>query len=234
MSKEEFYEQMGVAMTCRSFKEYEEMFMLEEYLLKKGKILDVASGGSSFVAELTKKEYDAIAADPLYRLSAEEMNTFGSKEIEIATQKLEKVEHLYDWDTYESLDLHNKIRFDSFQQFIDSYKQDVKKEKYIPASLPSLPFKEDTFSLILCNHFLFLYQEQFDYTFHLEAIKEMIRVTQEGGVIRIYPIVDFKYQIYPHLDELIETLNTVGVRAKIQETKFRFLPSAHHYLQIDK
>lgn len=234
MSKTEFYEQFGVAMTCRSFKEYEEMFMLDEHSLKKGRVLDVASGGSSFVAELSKRGYDAVAVDPLYRLSVEEMNTFGNKEIEIAAQKLEKVKHLYEWDSYESLDAHNEIRVHSFQQFLDSYKQDVKKKKYVTASLPSFPFDDDTFSLILCNHFLFLYQEQFDFKFHLEAIEEMIRVTKKGGSIRIYPIVDFKYQIYPHLDELIETLNKIDVSAKIYGTNFRFLPSANHFLQIDK
>nr|WP_295974949.1 methyltransferase domain-containing protein [uncultured Bacillus sp.] len=235
MSEAEFYEQhSGVAMTCRSYKEYEEMFMFDDCLFKKGRVLDAASGGSSFIAELTKKGYDAVAVDPLYRLSVEEMNAFGYQEIEIASQKLEKVKHIYEWVSYESLDMHNDIRRHSFQKFLESYKQDVKKEKYIAASLTSLPFENDTFSLVVCNHFLFLYQEQFDFNFHLKAIEEMIRVTKVGGSIRIYPLVDFKSQIYTHLDELIDAINTSHASAKIKETPFRFLPSAHHFLQIDK
>lgn len=234
MSRDEFYKQIGVAMTCRSFKEYQEMFMLDEQLFKKGRILDVASGGSSFVAELTKQGYDAVAVDPFYKLSVEEMNKHGFKEMKMAAEKLEKVKHIYKWDSYKDLDSHNNIRSLSFQQFIDSYKQDIKKEKYIPASLPSLPFKDDTFSLTFCNHFLFLYQEQFNFQFHLEAILEMIRVTKKGGSVYIYPLVDFKYQNYPHLNKLIESLIEIGVSPKVNETNFRFLPSANHFLKIDK
>jgi len=234
VAESEIYEQFGVAMTCRSFEEYENMFMLDERLFKRGKVLDVASGGSSFVAELTKKGYAATAVDPLYKLSVGEMNKLGNKEIELASQRLEKVKHSYEWKSYGSLDSHNEIRRHSFHQFINSYKQDIMKEKYIPASLPSLPFDNDTFSLILCNHFLFLYQEQFDLTFHLEAIEEMIRITEKGGSIRIYPIVDFKYQMYPQLDELMDSLKKQDVCSKICETNFRFLPSAYHFLQIDK
>lgn len=206
MSKTEDYEQLGVAMTCRSFKEYEKMFSLDEQLLKSGRILDVASGASSFVAELSKRGYDAIAVDPLYRLTLEEMTTHGENEIEIANKKLANAEHLFVWDSYESLESHYQIRLNSFQQFLESYKRNNIKEKYITAALPSLPFEDETFSLIICNHFLFLYQEQFDYDFHLNAINELLRITKKDGVIRIYPLVGFKNEMYPYLDKLTEIL----------------------------
>ncbi|WP_245308320.1 class I SAM-dependent methyltransferase [Halalkalibacter urbisdiaboli] len=100
-------------------------------------------------------------------------------------------------------------------------------------SLPKLPFPNDRFSLVLCNHFLFLYQDQFDYRFHLDAIEELIRVMKKGGTICIYPLVGFKDERYPFIDQLIERLNQ---HVKVTETKtnFRFLPSATHYLRIDK
>ncbi|MGM0878334.1 MAG: class I SAM-dependent methyltransferase [Bacillota bacterium] len=234
MIKTEYYEQIGVAMTCRSFKEYEEMFTLDEHLLKKGRVLDVASGASSFVAGLRKRGYDAVAVDPLYSLSLEEMNTLGNKEIEIATQKLDKIKDLLVWESYESLESHNQIRINSFQQFLESYKKDDREEKYISAALPSLPFDDETFSLILCNHFLFLYQEQFDFDFHLQAINELIRITKKGGVIRIYPLVGFKNESYPYLDKLIKTLGSKDIEIEITSTNFRFIPSATHFLNIKK
>jgi SAM-dependent methyltransferase len=231
MSKTEYFEQLGVAMTCRSFNEYKEMFMLDEHLLNKGKVLDVASGASSFVAELSKRGYDAVAVDPLYKLSLEEMNEFGKKEIEIATQKLDKIKHLFVWESYKSIESHNQIRLNSFQQFLESY---ATEENYISAALPSLPFDNETFSLILCNHFLFLYQEQFDYEFHLKAINELIRITKKGGVIRIYPLVGFKNESYPYLDKLIKTLSNNGVEIELTSTNFRFIPTATHFLNIKK
>lgn len=234
MIKTELYAQSGVAMTCRSYEEYEEMFMLEQNLLGKGFILDIASGASSFTAELNQRGYKAIAVDPLYKLSSEEIGSLGRKEIKIASQKLSKNENLFVWNYYNSKEHHDEIRNRSLNQFLDSYRRDKNKEKYIPATLPSLPFDNDTFSLVFCNHFLFLYQEQFDYKFHLEAIKEMIRVTKKGGLVCIYPLVGFKDEIYPYLDELIKTLNKIGVIAEIDETNFRFLPSAIHFLKIHK
>jgi SAM-dependent methyltransferase len=231
MNKTEYYEQLGVAMTCRSFNEYKEMFMLDEHLLNKGKVLDVASGASSFVAELSKRGYDAVAVDPLYKLSLEEMNDLGNKEIEIATLKLDKIKDLFVWESYKSIESHNQIRINSFKQFLESY---AKEENYISAALPSLPFDNETFSLILCNHFLFLYQEQFDYEFHLKAINELIRITKKGGVIRIYPLVGFKNESYPYLDKLIKTLSSNGVEIELTSTNFRFIPTATHFLNIKK
>ncbi|HHY74272.1 MAG TPA: class I SAM-dependent methyltransferase [Bacillus bacterium] len=234
MPKTELYAQTGVAMTCRSYQEYMEMFMLEEKLFSKGKILDIASGASSFTAELNKKGYDAIAADPLYNLTSEEIYELGQKEIKIASQKLSQNENLFIWNDYKSLNHHDEIRNRSLNQFIDSYSKDKHKEKYIPATLPFLPFENDTFSLVFCNHFLFLYQEQFDFKFHLDAINEMVRITKKGGLLLIYPLVGFKDEIYPHLGKLIDELTKSDVSAKINETKFRFLPSATNFLCIEK
>lgn len=234
MSKTELYTQTGVAMTCRSYEEYQEMFMLEQEFLGKGTILDIASGASSFTAELNQRGYKAMAVDPLYKLSIEEIGSLGRKEIKIASQKLSQNENLFVWNYYNSFEHHDDIRNCSLNQFINSYKRDENKEIYVPARLPSLPFDDDTFSLVFCNHFLFLYQEQFDFKFHLDAIKEMVRITKKDGSIYIYPLVGFKDEVYPYLDELIEALNKNEASAKINGTNFRFLPSATHYLKIDK
>ncbi|EKN68151.1 hypothetical protein P9E76_18350 [Schinkia azotoformans] len=234
MCKTELYAQSGVAMTCRSYQEYKEMFMLKEGLLSNGRILDIASGASSFTAELNQKGYEAIAVDPLYTLTSEEMYDLGKKEIKIASQKLSQNENLFIWNDYKSLKHHDEIRERSLNQFIESYREDNNKEKYISATLPFLPFDNDTFALVFCNHFLFLYREQFDYKFHLDAINEMIRITQKGGSILIYPLVDFKDGIYPHLNKLIDDISEIGINIKINKTEFRFLPSATNFLTIEK
>lgn len=199
-----------------------------------GRILDIASGASSLTAELNQKGYEAIAVDPLYTLTSEEIYDLGKKEIKIASQKLSQNENLFIWDNYKSLKHHDEIRERSLNQFIESYREDNNKEKYISATLPFLPFDNDTFSLVFCNHFLFLYREQFDYKFHLDAINEMIRITQKGGSILIYPLVDFKDGIYLHLNKLIDDISEIGINIKINKTEFRFLPSATNFLTIEK
>ncbi|MEJ9371850.1 hypothetical protein, partial [Schinkia azotoformans] len=170
----------------------------------------------------------------LYTLTSEEVYDLGKKEIKIASQKLSQNENLFIWDNYKSLKHHDEIRERSLNQFIESYREDNNKEKYISATLPFLPFDNDTFSLVFCNHFLFLYREQFDYKFHLDAINEMIRITQKGGSILIYPLVDFKDGIYLHLNKLIDDISEIGINIKINKTEFRFLPSATNFLTIEK
>jgi SAM-dependent methyltransferase len=234
MSRVKMYEQIGVAMTCRSYEEYEKMFSLEQSLLKKGKILDVAAGASSFVAEAKMKGYDAVAVDPLYKMTIDEMTKHGQRELEAATEKLTKYAHLYVWEGYKNLEHHDQLRKHALELFLEQYRHDKNKEFFIPAALPCLPFEDNTYTLVLCNHFLFLYQEQFNNQFHLKAIQEMIRVTKKGGVIRVYPIVGFKDEEYPYLDRLIETLNDERIKAEKIKTNFRFLPSATHFLSISK
>ena len=56
----------------RNFNEYVRMFNLNEDLLSY-KILDVASGVSSFCAEGNAKGYDITASDKIYNLKSEEI-----------------------------------------------------------------------------------------------------------------------------------------------------------------
>lgn len=266
MSKK--YEQIGVAMTCRSYQDYMDMFMLEEIDLKKGAILDVAAGASSFVQEVKRKGYPAIAVDPLYQLSSEKIREHGKQEIEESTNKIDKVKDLFHWEYYGTLQKHYENRLDSLQLFALDYERIQKegnvqsgkcslpnedyfvdihcgllslsqsyplfKVSYVAAALPTLPFQQNMFSLILCSHFLFLYHEQFTYSFHLQALKEMIRICAPGGEIRIFPIVGFSGERYPLLEQLVSEIESDQVMVQVQETSFRFLRGSTHLLKISK
>lgn len=234
MSKNAFYEQVGVAMTCRSYEEYEKMFDLNLEQFKGEKVLDVAAGASSFTTSAYHKGYDAYAVDPLYNLSVEEMRKHGEEEIQEASRKLKKGARTLLWDSYNTLEEHDKIRRDSFSLFMEQYTQNEKEQRFFHGALPHLPFSDHTFALLLCNHFLFLYEKQFNFEFHVKALKEMIRITKKGGEIRIYPLVGFNHEIYPYLNNLIETLENDHVKIKLLPTTFRFMPKATEMLVIYK
>ncbi|MFS0554263.1 class I SAM-dependent methyltransferase [Brevibacillus sp. 179-C9.3 HS] len=152
------YEQVGVAMTCRSYQEYVDMFSLTEEVLSKGSILDVGAGASSFTAVLCQQGREAIAVDPLYQMSPEAIDQKGKQEIEESTQKLAGIAHTLDWSYYGSLEKHRKIRETSLVQFIHAFMADEpSKIKYVPGLLPDLPFADNQFSLVVGSHFLFLY-----------------------------------------------------------------------------
>jgi hypothetical protein len=229
-----YYEQLGVAMTCRSFTEYEKMFVLEQEFLERGVILDIAAGASSFTATAKSKGIKAVAVDPLYRKSIAEMAEHGRNEIAVSTEKLAKLTELYDWSYYGNIERHRENRLSSLEVFMEDYAKADAKDTYYSSALPELPFATNTFALVLCSHFLFLYQEQFDYTFHLNAVLEMYRVCQIGGSIRIYPVYDLKGMPYSYLMELINHMKELGALVELRASQLPFLPGSTHFLNICK
>ncbi len=235
MSQDGFisYEQIGVAMTCRSFEEYVDMFQLDSESLI-GPVLDVAAGASSFTADANQRGIKTVAADPLYSLDSNSLYQRGKAEIKSATEKLTRVMEAYDWEYYHSLEQHERIRLQSLENFHADYGASFSRDHYISARLPNLPFEDNLFSLVLCSHFLFLYEEQFDFQFHLEAIQELFRVCKPGGRILVYPLSTFKRQTYFGLKKLQSTLSAQGIEIRRIPTTFRFLKGATDVLQIRK
>jgi hypothetical protein len=230
----EFYEQAGVAMTCRSFAEYEKMFVLKKEDLEQGVILDIASGASSFTAVAKSQGIKAYAVDPLYQKTIPEMAEHGRNEITISTDKLAKLTNKFDWTYYGNLELHQEIRLRSLDVFLEDYSKADAGHTYKSSALPQLPFPSNTFSLVLCSHFLFLYQEQFDYSFHILAVTEMLRTCQKGGQIRIYPVFDLKGVIYPNLERLMSQIQEQGALAELIASELPFILGSTHYLNIQK
>ncbi|MGM0873249.1 MAG: hypothetical protein ACQEWV_00350 [Bacillota bacterium] len=46
-----------------------------------------------------------------------------------------------------------------------------------------------------------MYGDRLDYSFHLETLKELLRVTSEE--VRIFPLVDLNGKRYQHLEALL-------------------------------
>jgi SAM-dependent methyltransferase len=228
------YEQIGVAMTCRSFAEYERMFALENLHESTGPILDVAAGASSFIAEAAARGIAAFAADPLYDAPPDQIQKHGAEEIEISTAKLVKLQERLDFSYYGNMDQHRAMRERSLARFIEDFEQGKREGRYVAAKLPDLPFADDTFTLVLCSHFLFLYHEQFGYEFHIQAIRELYRVTKPGGELRLYPLMTLRFEPYPMLERLLEDVRGLGGSPRLCESKLPFIPKSTQYLVIDK
>jgi ubiquinone/menaquinone biosynthesis C-methylase UbiE len=95
--------------------------------------------------------------------------------------------------------------------------------------LPKLPFADKTFDLALCSHFLFLYSAQFDYLFHLNAIKEMLRVAER---VRIFPLLDLMSVKSAHLTQIVTDLQTDGYDIKIMPCAYELQPGGNEMLSI--
>lgn len=234
MSKQPYYEQQGVAMTSRSYEEYQAMFSLDESHLT-GPILDVAGGASSFAAVARSKGMNVISTDPLYASSPEKLKQIGLEEIAQASRKLEKVKSYLNWEFYGSLDNHQVQRRDSFSMFITDFSLPSSQSYYVPAQLPTLPFQSGQFQYVLCSHFLFLYDQQFDVDFHLASVKEMLRVLSSGGELCIYPLVNLQFEVSHVLPLLLQYCHHhPSVAYQLVSSELNFLPKATQFLRIIK
>lgn len=234
MDKKHVYEQVGVAMTSRSYVEYEKMFMLQASDLIGQRVLDVAGGASSFTTEARQLGIAAEAVDPLYEKSPSAIEELGMQEIELVAAKMAKLTDVYDWSFYGSVEKHKAGRIHALQKFIEDFSSAEGAARYHTASLPSLPFGAESFDLVMCSHFLFLYEAQFDYTFHLAAIRELLRVCKPGGEVRLYPLMSFRTMEYSRLTDLISEMERDGFTVQKREASLPFLPNSHQFLSIKK
>ncbi|MFD0620040.1 methylase [Paenibacillus sp. GCM10027629] len=226
------YEQQGVAMTCRSYEEYMRMFALTEADLAQGTILDVAGGASSFTAEVNSRGYTAVAADPIFHYDAAYLARYASEEIETSTAKLTKIQETFDWSFYGDPAQHRDRRIRSSEQFIADYQSNP--SHYIFAKLPELPFDDHTFQHVFCSHFLFLYADQFDYAFHISAIKELIRVCAVGGSVLIYPLKSLRWAGYPAMSTMMQEFEQAGHQVSFKSSQLPFIPGSSDFLEIKK
>jgi len=239
MEKKPVYEQAGVAMTSRSFAEYERMFMLNADELQGRRVLDVAGGASSFTADARSRGILAEAADPLYAMTPTKIAEYGRAEIESVAAKLDKLRDVYDWSYYGSVEAHRADREESLRRFVADFAAqdgfgDSCNSRYHSAQLPELPFADQTFDFVLCSHFLFLYEEQFDYAFHRAAVRELLRVCKRGGEVRIYPLLSFRTEEYTKLNELLDEVDKLGFLSKKMKANLPFLPNSEYFVNISK
>lgn len=227
------YPQAGVANTSRSYEEYVRMFALNEHGIADGPCLDVAGGASSFTAQLHEQGISAIAADPFYSGEPEQVIAAARQEIDVSTAKLAAAAASYDWSYYGSISQHRQMREASLERFAADFKQPDASSRYIAASLPDLPFADGTFALVVCSHFLFLYGDQFDETFHRLALSELLRVAKPGGQVRVYPLVTLQWQTPPYLSTIIAELQA-HAEVRMIDTRLPFTPIKSPVLHMVK
>lgn len=227
------YPQDGVAHTCRSYREYMDMFGLEENDLDGGPVLDVAGGASGFTAELAARGMPAVAADPFYAGLPEEILEKARTEIGVSAAKLEAAASSYDWSYYGSPERHRGMREASLAKFAEDFMRPDAPTRYAAASLPSLPFADNAFGLAVCSHFLFLYADSFGEKFHSDALRELLRVVRPGGEVRVYPLVTLKWEQPAYLPRILTDLGDVSI-SDLMPTRLPFIPAESGVLRLRK
>src|ERR1700687_896751 len=105
------------------------------------------------------------------------------------------------------------------RRFLADFHQGKVQGRYITASLPNLPFKDDQFNLALVSHLLFLYSEQLNFDFHVASLQELLRIASE---VRVFPLLNLARKPSPHVEAVCAALEEHGFRTEIRGVAYEF------------
>ena len=115
-----------------------------------------------------------------------------------------------------------RLKLQALASFVAAYRSN--RDRFIDASLPNLPFEDDSFDLVLSGHFLFLYasidhgglmsHDQIDLDFHLKAVRELVRVGRE---VRIFPTfaTTGPARRQPYVEPVMEAIAADGFQVEL-------------------
>ncbi|HVX46890.1 MAG TPA: methyltransferase domain-containing protein [Mycobacteriales bacterium] len=206
-----------ILVSSRSFAEYRSMFRLTDSDLRQ-RILDCPGGASGFTAGAVAAGAAARACDPLYGIPAEELSGVIAANRRRAQAYIRAHPDEYEWKFFADPDDYEREREESAQAFVTDYR--ARSQRYVAAALPRLPFPDDSFDLVLCSHLLFAYADRFELGFHLDAIRELMRVC--SGEVRIFPLFSMGARPQLDLEPLVTALAAEGFRTDRVEVDYRF------------
>lgn len=213
-------------ITARSFAEYRAMFALTDSDLC-GSVLDCPGGGSSFTALANQAGASAIAADPVYAQPRDSLTALVRTDLQRGCAHTAAGADRYVWDFYGDLDGYARVRRWSAGAF--SRDLIAHAARYVPASLPGLPFAGGRFDLVLSSHFLFTYADRLDLDFHRAALRELHRVARHE--VRVFPLLEQGGRPVPAL--LSQLLATLGIAHRIQRVGYEFQRGGNEMLVLD-
>jgi hypothetical protein len=212
----------------RAYEEYTKMFNLSLEDLANKKILDCAGGACSFTAHANKLGIQSISCDVAYYHDVDDLERKGLEDIEHTMEHMEKAAQNYVWEYFASVDALRQERSRALKDCVRDMRENP--HHYQAATLPALPFEDHHFDMTICAHLLFMYSDRLDYQFHLDSLKELIRVTK--GEIRIFPLTDLYGQKYKQLSQLMDDLKEYVDFVEEVKVPYEFQKGANEMLVI--
>ncbi|MEQ8671910.1 MAG: class I SAM-dependent methyltransferase [Aggregatilineales bacterium] len=214
----------------RLLGEYVGMFALTEADFHK-RILGCSDGPASFNAEMTAQGYRVTSVDPLYAMSAAQIEQRVQETWqEILAQVRDNME-MFVWTKFKTPDELGEARLSAMRQFIADYETGKAEERYLEGSLPQLPFEDHQFELALCSNFLFLYDEHFTDDFHIEAVRELCRVADE---VRIFPLHGLQNTLAKQVAPVEAALRADGWQVERVVVDYEFRHGSNRMLRLTR
>lgn len=228
MSKEVKLDLSRIVFIGRSFDEYLSMFNLTKTELMGRSILDCPAGACSFTALANQLGAEVTATDIAYFHDVEDLQKKGIQDLDHTMTKMESVQSSYVWDYFKSVDDLKNHRYQALTDCSNDMKHHPKR--YVPTTLPLLPFENKQFDITLSAHFLCMYSDRLDYDFHVNTIQELLRVTKQE--IRIFPLTNLSAERYEQLDEILSFLHQQGRSTEEITVDYEFQKGANSMLKI--
>lgn len=222
----------SVAFFGRTFQEYLHFFGLCRARLRGLRVLDVAAGPSSFVAEARAFGIKAAGADPMYGLPLSTLRTHVDLDYARMLGQMRQRAGLFRFRYFASIDDAEASRREAASLFLKDYEAGFAQGRYLGASLPDLGVDDREFDLVLCAHLLFIYAEQFDYAWHLAACLELCRASR--GEVRIHPVCGKDGKPYEHLGLLLSDLAAEGVVGRVVDVDYEFFAGSGSTLVLTR
>jgi hypothetical protein len=224
----------NVIFTGRTYSEYVRMFNLKEEVLSAYTFFVCPGGASSFTSVANKKNYKVRTGDVLYGLSKEELEERGRSSVNIIRSKMGDVINGYNWDEYGDVEGLLNERVLSLKEFLSDYESGLEEGRYLKCTLPVLPLADNEVDIVLSDHLLFTYPQFFDYNFHLQSIKEMLRIAKSE--VRLFPLISSGSGTRPQFfEKLNDHLNNkMGFKTTIETVPYHFQIGSNKILRIQK
>jgi hypothetical protein len=212
----------------RSYDEYLRMFGLGDAELRL-RMLGCADGPASFNAEGTRRGTRIVSCDPLYQFDGPEIrDRIDATSPEVLEQTRANAD-AYVWSSISSVEELGAIRMAAMAQFFEDYDRGLAEQRYLPASLPSLPFADASFDLALCSHFLFLYSERLNADFHVASVLELCRVARQ---VRIFPLLSLDGRRSPWIEPVCDRLVGTGHVVSLKTVDYEFQRGGNQMMEI--
>ncbi|MFJ4770796.1 hypothetical protein ACIP88_17025 [Streptomyces uncialis] len=202
-----------IVITARPFTDYTAQFALTTDDLLAGPVLDCAGGASDFAATVRSLGGTAVSTDPAYRQSPSHLTHRVERDLNRVRQWTATQPDRFPLD--ESGQWTHAQRWNTAAgHFLEDFRRDRNENTghYRAASLPSLPFPDDSFTLAVSGFLLFTYPGHFDLAFHLAAIRELTRVSAD---VRLHPLNDSAQTPFRALPRLLHHLAEDGTRTEL-------------------
>ncbi len=214
----------------RNLAEYCAMFALGD-TEKRLSILGCGDGPASFNCEGTAQGMRIVSADPLYQFRAGDIRERIDATARTITTQMRSNRDSYVWKNFADVDELIATRLAAMEQFMADYEGGIAQGRYVTGGFPDLPFHDSSFDLALCSHLLFLYSEQQNLAFHLQALRELARVAEE---VRIFPLLELDGKESRHLRAVLLALPRMGLKAEKVHVSYEFQRGANQMLRITR